>query len=355
MRKLYRTADGSVGHADGRLIFLSCDRFVRDIVRGGHCFVCGAKPGSAKFNDEHVIPKWVLKRFGLFDKSVVLPNKAETRYRSYKIPCCVPCNDLLSKEVEVPVSALMAEGWSSYRKQRGDTTADLLVTHWLLLKWMSLIFVKTHLRDLSLRFFLDERKGAGKIGESYEWEELHHIHCIARSPYTQSDLDAGAFSSLWVLPVKKEEWAEPFDYRDMYLAKTALIQLGDVAILAVLNDSCAALSLLQETLIGRISGPLGRLQVRELLARVALANLRLEPRPKFHSEFTTDGRHVIGGEHPSSVNLADVEDTFCGEVMHWCVADVLASFPDEERSHLEPHIKNGDITFLFDENGEFIR
>jgi hypothetical protein len=65
-----RLDDGSVIDDNGKLIFFSTQRFVNDICLGHCCFICGAAPSSVPFNDEHVIPEWVLRRFGLFSKSI---------------------------------------------------------------------------------------------------------------------------------------------------------------------------------------------------------------------------------------------------------------------------------------------
>jgi hypothetical protein len=51
-----------------------------DICDGNACFICGAAPGSKKFNNEHVIPRWDLKRYDLFAKEITLPNGSLQRY-----------------------------------------------------------------------------------------------------------------------------------------------------------------------------------------------------------------------------------------------------------------------------------
>lgn len=58
---------------NGRILLISCKRFVDEIVMGDARLVCGASPRDKAFNDEHIIPRWVLKRFGLFDKKMTLP------------------------------------------------------------------------------------------------------------------------------------------------------------------------------------------------------------------------------------------------------------------------------------------
>jgi hypothetical protein len=75
-----KTLDGSFVASDGRVVFVSAERFERDICVGGGCFICGAARDTRPFNDEHIIPEWVLRRFDLFDKKITLPNERPITY-----------------------------------------------------------------------------------------------------------------------------------------------------------------------------------------------------------------------------------------------------------------------------------
>lgn len=68
--------DGSVLDQSGRLIYISGERFHRDIVQGNCCFLCGNAPDKNKFTDEHIIPDWVLREYSLHNLKVTLPNGA---------------------------------------------------------------------------------------------------------------------------------------------------------------------------------------------------------------------------------------------------------------------------------------
>ncbi len=101
--KFVKTNDGSVLDSSGKVLYFSCERFVRDIAEGNCCFICGADKATTKFNDEHVIPDWVLKRFRLHSRTITLPNDTEFSYGRYKIPCCERCNSLLGSTFETPI------------------------------------------------------------------------------------------------------------------------------------------------------------------------------------------------------------------------------------------------------------
>jgi hypothetical protein len=146
------TEDGSLLR-NGKVLYFSYNRFVRDVVQGGRCFMCGANPELVQFNDEHVLPDWILRRYGLHDREIVLPNFRRLRYGHFKIPCCESCNGMLGERIERPVREMPNGGYS-------DFTRDFVANGpYALFCWMCLIFLKTHLKDTGLAMHLDQRIG----------------------------------------------------------------------------------------------------------------------------------------------------------------------------------------------------
>jgi hypothetical protein len=155
--------DGSIIGKDGKVLFFSLERFKKDIIEGDCCFICGCSRGSRKFNDEHVIPDWLLRQFDLHSHQIGLPNSFGLRYSKYKIPCCGSCNSLLGKTLETPISKLFKSGYASvlkHAKRRGI---------WLFYLWLCLLYFKTHFKDRTLRFAIDRRKNEGAIADRYDW------------------------------------------------------------------------------------------------------------------------------------------------------------------------------------------
>jgi hypothetical protein len=89
--------------------------------------------------------------------------------------------------------------------------------------WLALIFVKTHLRDRNLRIIPDRREPDIKIGELYDWSQLHHLHCVARSFFTQPDLDAAILGSFGVFPAQTGTVFGDFDYKDISDAQALIL------------------------------------------------------------------------------------------------------------------------------------
>jgi len=342
---LYTTADNSVIDGRGRIIFFSIRRFISDVSEGNCCFVCGAPAGTVPFNDEHILPDWILKRFSLHNKTIVLPNGTRFRYGEYTVPCCSECNSAMGRKFEQPLSEMFANGQKALShelKQEGP---------YRLFCWMALIFLKTHLRDKNLKLHRDARKGHATIGELHSWEDLHHAHCVARAFYTGCELTPEVIGSVLVVPSKVRPHFDNFDYGDFSFAQTMLLRMNDTAIFTVLNDSGATLTIVRERL-EPIEGPLSPLQVREIAADLASVNVQLVERPTFSSEFNylTEEYRMLA-HRPHEWSLDGWEDEIRGEIMHHLCSDYLNSIPNGNQ--ILPLLRTGRYTFLVDDQGKF--
>jgi hypothetical protein len=341
------SADGSVRDADGKLLFFSLEAFLRDIAGGDRCFICGLSPHETRFNNEHVLPDWIVRKYQLHNRVVTLPNGTQLCYDQWKIPCCENCNSLMGTVLENPVRNGMGQGLGIAKEALAQDGS------WPVFIWLSLILLKTHLKGRELRLNRDLREPDDRIADLFDWATLHHIHCVARAFYTRASLDATALGSLLVLQAKTADHLELFDYADIHFAKTILLRLDDVAFIAVLDDSCAVLNALQP-LIEKFTAPLSPIQLRELMARFAIANLSLKERPKFTSEFDPQtGLYLISTKRPDYWELNEPDAEMYGSILHRATSDYLRGMPAEWHQEMDPHIRRGEFTFLFDPNGDF--
>jgi hypothetical protein len=344
-----READDSVVDRKGRVVFFSLDRFIAEIAQGGFCFVCGASPGDKEFNDEHVIPDWVLKKHRLHSGRLVLPNTAELMYGRYVLPCCVDCNAEMSAVFEAPISEAFAGGYK--------TVCDFVEARApLVFTWLALMFLKTHLKHRELRWHLDARRGQEKIADLYNWNQLHHIHCIIRSFYSGATVAPRVYGSLAVLPATLIESPEHFDYGDLRPGRSVLFRFGDAAVIAILDD-CGAVMGAMEHVFKALGGPLTILQLRELMVRMAYCNMLLQPRPRFLSAFDLEAeRYVIDAEIPDEFSLIEDPDPgLFGRLFDFAVGQIIAGLPpDQANPQTAAHVKEGRFTFLFDDNGKFL-
>ncbi len=344
--------DGSIVDSDGRLVFCSIDRFLKDIVEGSCCFICGARRKERAFNDEHIIPKWVLKRCGLFDQTITLPNGVSQRYSTYTVPCCVNCNNLLGREIEGPISSAFEKGNDGVNELvRSGDGLKLFI-------WAALIFLKTHLKDRLLRMHLDPRKGTETISDTvgYGWQELHHLHCLVRSIFSGAVVDHSVLGSLICWPVTPEMTQEDFDFVDLTFAQSILIRIQGTALIVVFND-CGASSARFDHKMKNVTGPMNDLQVREVLASLAHINLGLAKRPEFATLINRAEKWCeITARKPSAVELQPYDGSVRGMLLEKVFEFALENIrvPMMTTEEVITAIRSGDFTVLFDAQGQFI-
>lgn len=345
--------DRTIVADDGRILLMSCQQFVGDICQGGACFVCGAHPSAVEFNDEHIIPRWVLRRFGLFEKEITLPTGELRKYGGYRLPCCRQCNTLLGERVETPVSRLLAGDFGQVIGRLAEgRDRELLFT------WICLLFLKTHLKDSQVRVHKDQRLGSEVIGDFYEWPTLHHIHAVARAPYTGANLMPGVVGSMQVFEVS-DPGPDQYDYLAFSNDHTVVVQVGRIGIVAVLTDAGGAEIAWSEKL-SVIEGPISSLQLREVGAMLAVANANLKSRPEFGTMYA-DGRWLfIFANTPRAVELEDFVPEQFGAALLFAVqsyvrAGVLEIDGTKDREAVATKIASGYVRFLTDANGNLRR
>jgi hypothetical protein len=338
---------GSVVDKNEKVIWFSEKRFVRDIALGNCCFICGASPDTTVFNDEHILPEWLLRRFNLFSRGITLPNGNSVRYDRYTVPCCLSCNSLMGTKIETPISKLTAYGRQAVR-------LALHANRLPFFGWLGLIYLKTHLKDGSLRQHLDERKGRQKIGDGYEWSNLHHLHSIVRSFVADVAISQEALGSFMLLKMELRPREEPFDFGDLYLAQTMLLRINDMAFITAFGDAGCTLHYFKDKLVRM--GPLNGLQLREVMAEVAAIRLHMKMQPTFRSLFDLDAeKHLIYGDPPDYA-LMKWRPQVKGKLLYHAMQPLGpgVTFAGHTREEAVRLIKSGKMTFLFDDEGDFI-
>ncbi len=350
-------ASKTIINAEGKILLYSIEDFYNRIVKGTDCFICGAEQGTKEFNDEHIFPDWLLRKYDLHDKSITLANAAKFKYGQYKVPCCKDCNLKLGELIETPVSQLIKLPHNEICKAVADDQKNI---H-LLFHWLMLVFFKTHLKDTEFNWHLDKRRGTEKIADIYEWEGMHHIHCMLRKHYTKAIVDTKTIGSIFILPAIEHASIEPFDYSDSIVGQSVMIRLDQFSIVCILNDSCAAYNILVDY-ISQIKGPLTPFQLREVLSHMVYINMSLKNRPTYYSTFRGNNEYHIIAKVPDTVELIDEKDRLIshGELLYYSVKDMLEYSvkdmpePVENLEAILNEIKEGKRRYLFNDKDEFI-
>lgn len=342
-----------------RTIIFGVEDFIGRICNGNSCFVCGAVPGDAAFNDEHVIPRWILKRFNLFSASLTLPNGNQQKYGTYTMRCCNDCNSLLGQYVEQPLSELLSGGFAAVDQRLRDPDNGLARIKDLYV-WLCLLFIKTHLKDRELRKHLDRRNGDASISEQYDWELLHHIHCVARLPYVQGEIDPGVIGTLQWFYIEDSMVVDQFDYFDLTSDHTLVLRLGDLGVVAVLTDGRKCSQMLRNVLSEVEGETLTMVQLRELGARLALANRQLINKPRFYTAVdrrSEPSRVSIGVRPNPGLECEALDHDQLGQVMLFALRQFLNNLQIDgvaSADKVAEEIGRGRSSFFLDEDLRFM-
>jgi hypothetical protein len=254
----------------------------------------------------------------------------------------------MGRDIETPISNALHRGPESFAEFIREAGLNVFV-------WMGLIFLKTHLKDRKYRVHLDQRMGDDKIADQYDWEDLHHLHSIVRCFYTGCQVDKDAIGSLLAISVRGQASPEKFDYGDLYLAQTMVIRLDEMGMVAVFNDSGAAMSWFWQRL-QKITGPLSELQLREIMVDFAYLNLSLRERPTYESECNINSEVCRITANRGSLDLTDSDLAMRGRLMHHAFKDILPYLRHRNATNEQvlEAVKAGTFTFLFDDHGKFI-
>ena len=195
------------------------------------------------------------------------------------------------------------------------------------------------------------------LADDYYWQELHHLHAVIRSTYVGAELTASAMGSILILPIKDPTSNLDFDWIDLTNHQTLAVRIGDMAIVAVLNDCCAAMQAIRP-LLQRITGPITITQLRELAVRMAVANDDLVTRPWFATNVSLSSAYVqIIGKFDTEIDFLEFDPRKYGAVLYYVLRDTIEYLVvdgDRDAERIKAIMLSGNISFLFNNNKEFI-
>jgi hypothetical protein len=330
-------------------IYVSLEEFKKKIIEADdYCFICLEHKSSKEFNEEHVIPKWILKHFKLFNQKITLPNTSKFTYGGYVIPCCKECNSKLSDVYETPISKLLKKPFIEIIEEISqDKNLIIKLYHWL-----ALIFIKTHIKTTFLNEHQNIKLGKGKIGDKIEWEYLHHIYLMSRTHFTNAKIDRNVYGSILIFKALNGTEIENFDYADSSVSRCVLLKINEFSIICCFDDGGSGSFFIDEK-INKIEESFHPLQLREILAHLSYLNVNLKERPIFQSRYNKNTQMIEAKIPDSNPALIDKE------LQQFQIGDFLAIFADnyltghKDKQKLLNEMKEGKRAYLFDINGDF--
>ena len=186
------------------------------------CFLCGLDLTINKRTDEHIFPKWLQHRFGLWDQSLRILNDSKIKYRNLKIPCCKSCNNNHLSRLEI-----------SFQKLLNSNFQDLSFDDELIIfQWTAKILYGTLYKELSL--LLDIKNSTiGNILQPHDIEEYSSLHLFLQSIRIPTVFGDPKPWSIFIFNYKDED----FHYINEIQNLCFSIKLGKVGITIAFEDN----------------------------------------------------------------------------------------------------------------------
>ena len=191
------------------------------------CFLCGHVLGRKK-TTEHVFPKWLQQTFNLMNQEIHLLNRTTIPYRKLTIPCCQSCNTIYLATVENIIKQHYQMGFLEFEK----------LDKFLIFQWIAKIFYGLLFKELSLRF---ERSDPtqGFITDPELLSGLRTLHTFLQS--IRMPFEFSGFHPWSIFMVETHSYGDTrdFDYHDEIFTLTFSIRMGEIGIIACLEDNGA--------------------------------------------------------------------------------------------------------------------
>jgi hypothetical protein len=234
-----------------------------------HCFLCGAPLGQEK-SAEHVFPKWLLEKYDLWNRNIVLLNGTAIPYRDLTIPCCQSCNSGYLSRLENEICSAVEQG---YDVVRGMDELRLF-------QWLAKLFYGILFRELSLN--VDRSTPSkGTIIAPDVLENYATLHAFLQS--TRKPFEFVGFHPWSIFVVKAITYggALDFDFRDNLVGMTIAVRMNGVGILACLEDSGTQQAMFEDYFADLEGVTLHPEQFMELAAKMAYKNHLLNRVPTY--------------------------------------------------------------------------
>lgn len=298
------------------------------------CFLCGIKLDKENETEEHVFPRWLLKRFNLYNSQMYFLNGRPVAYGKMKVPCCYKHNQLLKKKLEDILSKA-----KSYQEV-------IRLPRKIIFNWLIKIFLGIQNREKETLLKPGSSSKRKMLPKSFT-DNYHTLmdfltlfikgRTIYKKPYPYS---------IFIYHINEDDNNfEKFFFADNIFSAAIAIRFADVGIVAILGDAGAqqdALKGFYNKIRRRVIHPQ---QFNEIIARHFYYSKLFNRTTKYMSLQSKDKTYILTLPIQGFSNKP-VFDEWKAEgynvfLQKYCQIDLEGI----------PHGKT--ITFLFDEKGKF--
>jgi hypothetical protein len=255
------------------------------------CFLCAEPLTAETRTEEHVIPKWVQRKYHLWSERLGLLNDTSIQYRQLTIPCCNRCNNERLANLESTIESAVASGYE----------AVVALPKSAVFQWLAKIFVGLLYKDLLLPFDRSDRS-TGNIIDAETLKRFSIMHLwiqMANLAFEVGNESEYCPGSIFVFRTQKpDNPKKQFDLVDMTLANCLAIRLGDVGRIADFLENGVHARSAGDSFGPYQSFPLHPLQFKEVAARIFYAASLIDMQTDVQFYSTLDELKIAFFWHP---------------------------------------------------------
>ena len=301
-----------------------------------HCFLCGLELNDINSTKEHIFPKWLQKKYDLWNQTLTLQNNTTMQYRQLTIPCCKTCNNVHLSVIEDKVKKAINLGYDEFIKLDEKT-----IFQWIGKIYYGILFKELNVMDFTTQQFKN------KIMTKERLEDYKMLHECLQSIHLPIRFHGFFPWSIFVVKLHpRVNSKNSFNFIDSLFLSVS-IQLGDIGIITNLGDNGSIRKRMEEK-IQRYHGiPLHESQFIELVSEMTYHSFLLEKTP---SRFL-----ISSGEPVKGYDIAGVSTGRFGEFREIVFSSLFKTFLERSIGYSPENIydpeTNNRITVLENKDG----
>lgn len=234
------------------------------------CFLCGDILTADSRSEEHVYPRWLQRKFDLWDQEIYLLNGTTIPYRQLKIPCCKKCNnEYLNKLVEKPIEEAFRGGYEEFKK----------LDRKIIFQWLTKLSYGMLFKELSL--MLDRGDPTiGRIIDAEQLKEFKILYSFLRSILHETTFNEPKPWSILLFNIKDDSKFKYYAY-DHVFGNCFFMRANEIGIISNLQDGSYQQEFFYEHMKVFLKTPLVDIQFREICAKFFYKNTLMIKSPTF--------------------------------------------------------------------------
>lgn len=188
------------------------------------CFVCDELLVEQNRTEEHVYPKWLQRKFDLYNQKISLINGTLINYRNLKVPCCKRCNEKMSRKIEKPMERAVEGGYEEFLKLDRD----------IIFQWLNKLSYGMLYKEAML--FADRKNAKSNFIMPHEILNELHMKYVFLLGIIQDTKYTNVPYSLLIFKIKQNGKNNYWGY-DSFTSPVFCMMLGEIGIIANLQDN----------------------------------------------------------------------------------------------------------------------